>query len=106
MTRTERDTWDTASSVGATATGCAAVRVLASRQPAPLINDPFAAPLVQHAGIPAFADMVAGRIEPAACSARWPNRSLTAWPCAPDTTTTRCSSEPISAGRSSCWHRA
>ena len=42
MARTEGDTWDLASSVGATATGVAASRALASKQPDPLINDPFA----------------------------------------------------------------
>ena len=41
MARTEGDTWDLASSVGATATGVAASRALASKQPDPLINDPL-----------------------------------------------------------------
>ena len=47
MARTDGDTWDLASSVGATATGVAASRALASKGPIPLINDPFAEPLVQ-----------------------------------------------------------
>ena len=47
MARTDGDTWDLASSVGATATGVAASRALASKQPDPLIDDPFAEPLVQ-----------------------------------------------------------
>ena len=42
MTRTDADSWDVASSVGATATMVAAARALASREPNPLIDDPFA----------------------------------------------------------------
>lgn len=64
MTRTEHDTWDTTSSVGATATGCAAVRALASRQSHPLIDDPFAAALVQQAGVDAFTQVVDGQLAP------------------------------------------
>ena len=44
--RFEGDSWDLASSVGATATAVAARRALASKGPNPLIDDPFAAPLV------------------------------------------------------------
>ena len=51
MARSEGDTWDLASSVGATATSVAASRALASRGPDPLINDPFAEPLVKAVGI-------------------------------------------------------
>jgi methyltransferase (TIGR00027 family) len=51
MARTEGDTWDLASSVGATATGVAASRALASKQPNPLINDPFADTLVKAVGL-------------------------------------------------------
>ena len=43
MTRSDADSWDLASSVGATATMVAAARALASREPNPLIDDPFAA---------------------------------------------------------------
>ncbi len=39
MTRTDNDTWDLASSVGATATMIATARALASRAENPLIND-------------------------------------------------------------------
>jgi methyltransferase (TIGR00027 family) len=49
--RFEGDTWDLASSVGATATGVAASRALASKQPDPLINDPFADALVKAVGV-------------------------------------------------------
>jgi len=51
MTRSEGDTWDLASSVGATATSVAASRALATRQPDPLIVDPFADPLVKAVGL-------------------------------------------------------
>jgi methyltransferase (TIGR00027 family) len=51
MARTDNDTWDLASSVGATATGVAASRALASKQPDPLINDPFADALVKAVGV-------------------------------------------------------
>lgn len=51
MTRTEGDSWDLASSVGATATGVAASRALATKQPDPLIDDPFADALVRAVGL-------------------------------------------------------
>ncbi len=54
MTRSDGDTWDLASSVGATATAVAASRAYASRQPDPLINDPYAATLVEAVGLPHF----------------------------------------------------
>src|SRR5690625_2438538 len=58
MTRTDSDSWDLASSVGATATMVAAQRALATTGPDKLINDPFAAPLARAAGIDFFARMV------------------------------------------------
>ncbi len=51
MTRTDGDTWDLATSVGVTATGVAASRALATKQPEPLINDPFADALVRAVGL-------------------------------------------------------
>ena len=54
MARTDDDTWDLATSVGATATLVAAARALASRQGDPLVNDPFAEPLVRAVGIAPF----------------------------------------------------
>lgn len=64
MTRIEGDTWDLASSVGATATAVAASRALATRQPDPLIVDPFAEPLVKAVGLD-FCNRVAdGDIDP------------------------------------------
>jgi methyltransferase (TIGR00027 family) len=51
MTRSDNDSWDLASSVGATATVVAAQRAVASRGPDPLINDPYAEPLVRAVGV-------------------------------------------------------
>ena len=61
--RTDSDTWDLASSVGATATLVAAARAMASKDPRGLIDDPFAEPLVRAVGIPFFVDMIDGRID-------------------------------------------
>ncbi|MEH3132162.1 MAG: class I SAM-dependent methyltransferase [Mycolicibacterium neoaurum] len=63
MVRTEGDSWDLASSVGATATMVAAGRAIASAAEDPLIDDPFAAPLVRAVGIPAFTMMVDGSVD-------------------------------------------
>jgi methyltransferase (TIGR00027 family) len=60
--RTEGDTWDLASSVGATATMVAASRALASREPDPLLDDRFAEPLVRAVGHPFFTRMLDGEI--------------------------------------------
>lgn len=69
MTRTDKDSWDLASSVGATATICAAARALASRKPDPLINDPFADPLVRAVGIDFFIRQLDGEIDGAGADA-------------------------------------
>ncbi|MFZ3271534.1 MAG: class I SAM-dependent methyltransferase [Mycobacterium sp.] len=58
--RTESDSWDLATSVGATATMVAAQRALASD--AGLIDDPFAAPLVRAVGIDVYTRLVNGEI--------------------------------------------
>jgi methyltransferase (TIGR00027 family) len=63
LTRTDNDTWDLASSVGATATAVAASRAAASRGPDALLNDPYAEPLVRAVGIEHFVKIVDG--EPA-----------------------------------------
>jgi methyltransferase (TIGR00027 family) len=60
MTRTDNDTWDLASSVGATATSVAAARALASQGPDALLADPWADPLVRAVGIEHFVKMVDG----------------------------------------------
>ena len=58
--RSESDSWDLATSVGATATMVAANRALASQ--AGLIDDPFAAPLVRAVGIDVYTRLVNGEI--------------------------------------------
>ncbi|WP_191497024.1 class I SAM-dependent methyltransferase [Mycobacterium simulans] len=63
MARTDNDTWDLASSVGATATMVAAGRARASR--AALIQDPFAEPLVRAVGIDFFTRWASGELNPA-----------------------------------------
>jgi O-methyltransferase involved in polyketide biosynthesis len=65
MARADEDTWDLAASVGATATIVAVGRALASRSPNALIHDPFAEPLVQAVGVPFFARIVNGELDPA-----------------------------------------
>ena len=64
MTRTDQDSWDLASSVGATATMVAAARAVASQQSTAIINDPFAAPLVRAVGLDFFRRLVDGDIAP------------------------------------------
>ena len=63
MTRSDADSWDVASSVGATATMVAAARALASKEPNPLITDPFAAPLVRAVGVDFFTRLADGEID-------------------------------------------
>jgi methyltransferase (TIGR00027 family) len=65
MTRTDNDTWDLTTSVGATATGVAVGRALASRAANPLINDPFAEPLVRAVGVDFFTRLASGELNPA-----------------------------------------
>jgi methyltransferase (TIGR00027 family) len=64
MARTDNDTWDLASDVGATATMVAAARAVATRRPDRLINDPFAERLVQAVGIDFFTRLAGGELEP------------------------------------------
>jgi methyltransferase (TIGR00027 family) len=64
MTRTAQDTWDLASSVGATATMVAAARALASAETNAIIDDPFAAPLVRAVGLDFFIRLVGGEFVP------------------------------------------
>ena len=63
MARTDRDSWDLASSVGATATMVAAARAAASRRPDPVINDPFAEPLVRAVGLDLFTKVASGELD-------------------------------------------
>ncbi|GFG74411.1 SAM-dependent methyltransferase [Mycobacterium botniense] len=60
MVRTDSDSWDLATSVGATATMVAAQRALATERG--LIEDPFAAPLVRAVGIDVYTRLVNGEI--------------------------------------------
>ena len=62
MMRADQDTWDLASSVGATATMVAAARALASKQPNALIDDPLADPLVRAVGKEFFIRVLDGEI--------------------------------------------
>jgi methyltransferase (TIGR00027 family) len=64
MARTDNDTWDLASSVGATATMVAAARAMATTADNPLINDPFADPLVRAVGVDFFTRLVTGELRP------------------------------------------
>ena len=60
MARTDNDSWDLASSVGATATAVAASRAVASQGPDALLDDPFAEPLVRAVGVDSFVRIVDG----------------------------------------------
>ncbi|MDT5300884.1 MAG: hypothetical protein QOG79_4126, partial [Mycobacterium sp.] len=62
MERTHDDTWDLATSVGATATMVAAGRARATRAAQPLIDDPFAEPLVRAVGIDFFTRWATGEL--------------------------------------------
>src|ERR1700694_623317 len=64
MPRPDNDTWDLASSVGATATMVAAARAMASSTDDPLINDPFALPLVRAVGVAVFTRLADGDLRP------------------------------------------
>jgi methyltransferase (TIGR00027 family) len=65
MARTDDDTWDLASSVGATATMVATARAMATRADRPLINDAFAEPLVRAVGVDVFTKLATGELSPA-----------------------------------------
>ena len=60
MPRTDNDTWDLASSVGATATMVAAARAIATKADNPVINDQFAEPLVRAVGLDFFTRWATG----------------------------------------------
>lgn len=62
MPRTDNDTWDLATSVGATATMVAAARAIATKAGNPLIDDPFAEPLVRAVGVDFFTRWVTGEL--------------------------------------------
>jgi methyltransferase (TIGR00027 family) len=60
MPRTDNDTWDLATSVGATATMVAAARAIATNADKPLIEDRFAEPLVRAVGVDFFTRWISG----------------------------------------------
>jgi methyltransferase (TIGR00027 family) len=60
--RFEGDSWDPASSVGATATMVAASRAIASQGPNALLDDPLADPLVRAVGLPPFIRLLDGEV--------------------------------------------
>jgi methyltransferase (TIGR00027 family) len=62
--RFDGDSWDPASSVGATATMVAASRALASQGPDALLDDPFADPLVRAVGLAPFIRLIDGEVAP------------------------------------------
>jgi methyltransferase (TIGR00027 family) len=63
VARTENDTWDLASSVGATATAVAAQRAIASKGPDALLHDPWADPLVRAVGTDIFIKLIDNEID-------------------------------------------
>ena len=65
MPRTDNDTWDLATSVGATATMVAAARAVATKADNPLINDQFAEPLVRAVGIDFLTRLATGDLNAA-----------------------------------------
>jgi methyltransferase (TIGR00027 family) len=62
MPRTDNDTWDLATSVGATATMVAAARAIATKAENPVIEDRFAEPLVRAVGVDFFTRWATGAL--------------------------------------------
>ncbi|OBK59191.1 hypothetical protein A5653_06530 [Mycobacterium colombiense] len=71
MPRTDDDSCDLRTGIGATATMAAAARAVASRQADPVICDPFAAMLVRAVGLPFFIQLSDGTIEFEDLDAGW-----------------------------------
>ncbi len=63
MPRTDNDTWNLATSVGATATMVAAARAIATKADNPLIADRFAEPLVRAVGVEFFTRWASGELD-------------------------------------------
>ena len=63
-TRYDGDSWDLASSVGATATMAAAARAIATRADRSLIDDPFAEPLVRAVGVDLLTRLATNEVTP------------------------------------------
>src|SRR6188472_2488615 len=66
MARTDDDSWDLASSVGATATMVAAARAMVTRIDGALISDPYAERLVRAVGVDVFTRLATGELDPSA----------------------------------------
>ncbi len=64
FTRQDGDSWDLASSVGATATMAATARAIATRADRALIDDPFAEPLVRAVGVDLLTRLASGELPP------------------------------------------
>lgn len=79
MARTDRDRWDLATSVGATATMVAAQRAISSDEK--LIDDPYAAPLVRAVGIDVYVRLVNGQIPAGGDSEFDPHRMACGMAC-------------------------
>ncbi|HEX3722082.1 MAG TPA: class I SAM-dependent methyltransferase [Nitrolancea sp.] len=71
MARQSNDTWNLATSVGATATMAAAGRATASRSDGGVVNDPFAEPLVRAVGIDFFSRLASGDLDFADVGTGW-----------------------------------
>jgi methyltransferase (TIGR00027 family) len=69
MPRTDNDTWDLATSVGATATMVAAARAVATKAENPIIQDQFAEPLVRAVGVDFLTRWASGDLDAAAVDA-------------------------------------
>jgi methyltransferase (TIGR00027 family) len=65
MPRIDNDTWNLATSVGATATLVAAARAIATKADNPVIEDRFAEPLVRAVGVDFFTRWASGEIDAA-----------------------------------------
>jgi methyltransferase (TIGR00027 family) len=65
MPRTDNDTWNLATSVGATATMVAAARAIATKADNALIEDHFAEPLVRAVGVEFFTRWASGELDAA-----------------------------------------
>jgi O-methyltransferase involved in polyketide biosynthesis len=63
VARADNDSWDLTTSVGATATMVAAYRAAATRRDQPLIDDPFAEPLVRAVGMDFFTRLAGGKLD-------------------------------------------
>ena len=79
MARTDRDRWDLATSVGATATMVAAQRALSSDEK--FIDDPYAAPLVRAVGMDVYVRLVNGQIPVGAVTNFNPHRMAQGMAC-------------------------